>query len=119
MTGEEYYGVHKTPVERFGARSGETVYAFFACLLALGVSGLVAYASKQPLLFPSLGPTVLLFFEQPTATPASPRNALIGHAVAILAGASPWSFSASWTTGTSRRRASRSPGRRPGRSRWR
>ncbi len=62
MTGEEYYGVHKTPVERFGARSGETVYAFFACLLALGVSGLVAYASKQPLLFPSLGPTALLFF---------------------------------------------------------
>ena len=78
MTGDEYHGVHKTLVERFGARSGETVYTFFTCLLALGGSGLVAYASKQPLLFPSLGPT---------AKPSSPRNALIGHAVAILAGA--------------------------------
>ena len=87
MTGEEYHGVHKTLVERFGARSCETVYTFFTCLLALGGSGLVAYASKQPLLFPSLGPTALLFFEQPTAKPSTPRNALIGHAVAILAGA--------------------------------
>jgi len=78
VTGDEYHGVHKTLVERFGARSGETVYTFFTCLLALGGSGLVAYASKQPLLFPSLGPT---------AKPSSPRNALIGHAVAILAGA--------------------------------
>ena len=51
------------------------------------MSGLVACASKQPLLFPSLGPTALLFFEQPTAKPSSPRHAPIGHAVAILAGA--------------------------------
>ena len=70
MTGEEYHGVHKTLVERFGARSGEAVYTFFACLLALGLSGLVAYAPKQPLLFPSLVPTALLFFEQPTAKPS-------------------------------------------------
>ena len=85
--GEGYHGAHKALVERFGARSGETVYAFFACLLALGVSGLAAYASKQPLLFPSLGPTALLLFEQPTAKPSSPRNTLIGHSVAILVGA--------------------------------
>ena len=42
MTGEEYHGVHKTLVERFGARSGESVYTFFACLLVPGLSGLVA-----------------------------------------------------------------------------
>jgi hypothetical protein len=70
VTGEEYHGVHKTLVERFGARSGEAVYTFFACLLAPGLSGLVAYASKQTLLFPSLGPPALLFFEQPTAKPS-------------------------------------------------
>jgi hypothetical protein len=34
-----------------------------------------------------LGPTALLFFEQPLAQNSSPRNALIGHAVAIGAGA--------------------------------
>ncbi len=65
MTGAGYHGVHKTLVERFGVRSGETVYAFFTCLLVLGVSGLAAHAFKQPLLFPSLGPTALLFFERP------------------------------------------------------
>ena len=65
----------------------EAVYAFVACLTALGLSGLAAYLAKQPLLFPSLGPTALLFFERPMAATSSPRNALIGHAVAILAGA--------------------------------
>ena len=54
--GEEYHGVHKKRVSRLGVRSGETVYTFFTCLLALGVSGLSAHAFKQPLLFPSLGP---------------------------------------------------------------
>ena len=51
------------------------------------MSGLAAWLFKQPLLFPSLGPTALLFFEQPLAAPSSPRNTLIGHLVAILAGA--------------------------------
>jgi CBS domain-containing membrane protein len=51
------------------------------------VSGLAAWLFKQPLLFPSLGPTALLFFEQPLAAPSSPRNTLIGHLVTILAGA--------------------------------
>ena len=85
--GEEYHGVHKELVDRFGARPGEAAYTFVACLLALGVSGLAAYLAKQPLLFPSLGPTAFLFFEQPMAKTARPRNTLIGHLVAILAGA--------------------------------
>jgi CBS domain-containing membrane protein len=81
------HGLHRRLAERFGDRAGEAAYAFFACGLALGTSGLAAYLAKQPLLFPSLGPTALLFFERPMAATSSPRNALIGHAVAILAGA--------------------------------
>ena len=87
MPEEEHHGLHGRLVERLGDRAGEATYAFFACLLALGTSGLAAYIAKQPLLFPSLGPTALLFFERPMAATSSPRNALIGHAVAILAGA--------------------------------
>ncbi len=87
MPGDEHHGLHGRLVERFGGRAGEAIYAFAACLLALAVSGLAAYLAKQPLLFPSLGPTALLFFERPMAATSSPRNALIGHAVAILAGA--------------------------------
>jgi len=83
---EGYHGVHEKLVDRFGTK-GDALYTFVACLLALAVSGLAAYAFKQPLLFPSLGPTALLFFEQPLAVPSSPRNTLVGHLVAILAGA--------------------------------
>jgi CBS domain-containing membrane protein len=45
------------------------------------------HSGKQLLLFLSLGPTALLFFELPMAETSSARNALIGHAVAIGAGA--------------------------------
>jgi CBS domain-containing membrane protein len=67
-------------------RAGDALYAFVACALAVAVSGLAAYFTRQPLLFPSLGPTALLFFERPMSPGASPRNALIGHLVAVLAG---------------------------------
>jgi CBS-domain-containing membrane protein len=83
----EYHGFHKRLVDSFGATRGETIYTFVACLLALVISGLAAWLFRQPLLFPSLGPTALLFFEQPIAPASSPRNTLIGHFVAILAGA--------------------------------
>lgn len=84
--GEERHGLHGRLAGWF-SRRGDALYAFVACLLALAVSGLIAYLSKQPLLFPSLGPTAFLFFEPPMAAVSSPRNTLIGHAVAILAGA--------------------------------
>jgi CBS domain-containing membrane protein len=71
--------------DRFG-KGGAALYTFVTCLLALAVSGLAAYLTKQPLLFPSLGPTAFMFFETPLAESASPRNAMIGHAVAISAG---------------------------------
>jgi CBS domain-containing membrane protein len=74
-------------VDRFGQRWGEATYTFVTCLIAVAVSGIAAYLAKQPLLFPSLGPTAFLFFEQPMAETSSPRNTLIGHLVAILAGA--------------------------------
>lgn len=73
-------------VGRFGD-GGAAVYTFVACLISLGISGLAAYFARQPLLFPSLGPTAFLFFESPMSRAASPRNTLIGHAVAIGAGA--------------------------------
>ena len=87
MAEAEYHGFHKRLVDRFGATRGEPIYTFVACLFALVISGLAAWLFRQPLLFPSLGPTALLFFEQPIAPASSPRNTLIAHFVAILAGA--------------------------------
>ncbi len=86
MAAEERRGLRGRLVERFGG-GGEALYTFVACLLALAVSGLAAYFTKQPLLFPSLGPTAFLFFESPMSPQSSPRNTLIGHLVAVLAGA--------------------------------
>jgi CBS domain-containing membrane protein len=88
MTGPEQqrHGFHERLAERFGV-GGDALYTFAACVLAVAVSGTAAHLTKQPLLFPSMGPTAFLFFEQPMANSASPRNTLIGHSVAVLAGA--------------------------------
>jgi hypothetical protein len=59
---------------------------FAGCAIGIAVCGLAAYLAKQPLLFPSLGPSALLFFEKPTAPESSPYRAVVGHLVGILAG---------------------------------
>ena len=43
----------------------------------------LAWLFNEPLLFPSLGATAFLFFETPLAEVGTPRNAVIGHFVAI------------------------------------
>jgi CBS-domain-containing membrane protein len=61
-------------------------YAFGLCCVVLALAGVVGLVLKRPFLFPSLGPTVMLFFDSPTEPSAAPRNTLIGHGVGILAG---------------------------------
>ena len=68
-------------------RGGTPVlYASLLSLAVLCAAGAVGLALREPWLFPSLGPTVMIFFETPTAAAARPRNALIGHGVGLLAG---------------------------------
>ena len=71
--GEQRRTPYERLVERFGDR-GEALYVFAAGLVAMAVSGLLAIVLAQPLIFPSLGPTVYLFFESPTAATSSPRS---------------------------------------------
>ncbi|QYJ15780.1 hypothetical protein Rxycam_01608 [Rubrobacter xylanophilus DSM 9941] len=71
--------------DRLG-RPGEAFYAFCAGFVAIAASGGAAYLLKQPLLFPSLGPTAFLFFETPLAEISTPRNTMIGHLVAAGSG---------------------------------
>lgn len=70
---------------RFG-EAGLGVYSFVGCLLTMVLIGLVGLCLKEPMVFPSLGPTVLLFFERTTQPSACPRNTVIGHGIAITAG---------------------------------
>jgi hypothetical protein len=73
-------------VEQRAGRLGLAGYAGVLAFIVLAVAGAVGMASKNPWLFPSLGPTVMLFFETPRAEAARPHNALVGHAVGIAAG---------------------------------
>jgi len=60
--------------------------AFTGSVFAMAVAGMIGVLTHQPWLFPSLGPTVMLHVEKPDAPESSPRDTLIGHAVALLAG---------------------------------
>jgi len=40
----------------------------------------------SPFIFPSLGPTAFHYFSRQTAPTASPRNAIIGHLIGVVAG---------------------------------
>lgn len=55
-------------------------------LIAIAIMSAVAWATGQPFIFPSLGPTAFLLFYTPTNPAASPRNTIIGHAVGAAAG---------------------------------
>ena len=68
-------------------RTGAAAYAAVLSLAVLAASGAVGLALHQPWLFPSLGPTVMLFFESPTQEASKPSNTLIGHGVGLAAGA--------------------------------
>ncbi len=65
---------------------GAAGYAAVLCLVVLSVTGAVGLLTKLPWLFPSLSPTVMLFFESPRQRAARPVNTLFGHGVGIAAG---------------------------------
>lgn len=66
---------------------GAGLYAAVLGIVVLGVSGLAGLLLHLPWLFPSLGPTVMLFFESPEQKASRPLNALVGHGVGLVAGA--------------------------------
>lgn len=78
------YGLKRWLYKRWGNR-GNAVYTAAGSLVVIALSGLWAWLFKEPLLFPSLGATAFLFFETPMAEVGTPRNAVIGHFVAIAA----------------------------------
>ena len=76
-------GLNRWLYERWGNR-GNAIYTALGSLLTIALSGLLAWALDEPLVFPSLGATAFLFFETPMAEVASIRNTVIGHTVATV-----------------------------------
>jgi len=61
-------------------------YVFVNSFATIGLLALLAFLTHNPFVFPSLGPTAYLFFFTPLAETASPRNAILGHAIALCCG---------------------------------
>jgi CBS-domain-containing membrane protein len=62
------------------------LFAFVNGLISISLVSAAAWATRQPLVFPSLGPTAFLLFHTPLARSATPRNTIYGHAIGAGAG---------------------------------
>jgi|SRR6185312_7958311 len=61
-------------------------YVLVNGFITIAMLALLAYFTNNPFVFPSLGPTAYLFFFTPLAKSASPRNAIVGHGIALCCG---------------------------------
>ena len=61
-------------------------FAFVAGAASIGVMALAAWLTRQPLIFPSLGPTAFMMFYAPRSPSACPRNAIAGHLIGVVSG---------------------------------
>ncbi|NDQ56500.1 MAG: HPP family protein [Acidipila sp.] len=73
-------------LHHFPPRLVRSAYVFVNGFITIGVLALLALLSRNPFVFPSLGPTAYLLFFSPLAKTASPRNTIVGHAVGLICG---------------------------------
>lgn len=70
----------------FPPRLVRSVYVFVNGFVTIGLLALLALVTRNPFVFPSLGPTAYLLFFSPLAKTSSPRNTVFGHAVGLICG---------------------------------
>jgi hypothetical protein len=70
------------------------LFMFVNGFISIGILCGLAILFRTPFIFPTLGAIAFLVFFTPTTAAASPRNALCGHAVALVCG-----YAALWVTG--------------------
>lgn len=73
-------------LQHFPPRLVRSAYVFVNGFITIGLLGLLALLSRNPFVFPSLGPTAYLLFFSPLEKVSSPRNTILGHAIAIICG---------------------------------
>lgn len=73
-------------LKHFNPRYVWATFVFINGIVTIAILSLLAYISGSSFVFPSLGPTAILFFTTPNAKASRPRNALIGHAIGIACG---------------------------------
>ncbi len=70
----------------FPTRLVRSVYVFVNGFVTIGVLAVLALVSRNPFVFPSLGPTAYLLFFTPLGRTSSPRNTVFGHAIGLVCG---------------------------------
>ncbi|MCW2776626.1 MAG: hypothetical protein JWN17_351 [Frankiales bacterium] len=65
---------------------GPGLWSLLVCVVGLAVVGVVGVLAKQPWVFPSLGPTLMVLAETPAQPAAHPRNVVSGHVVGVFCG---------------------------------
>ena len=73
-------------LQRFDQRCVWAVFMLVNGCLTIGLLAGMAVLSGTPLVFPSLGAAAFLFFFDPITPSATPRHAVIGHAIGICCG---------------------------------
>jgi CBS-domain-containing membrane protein len=73
-------------LHQFPPRLVRALYVFVNGFVTIGMLALLALVSRNPFVFPSLGPTAYLLFFSPLAKTCSPRNTIFGHAIGIICG---------------------------------
>ena len=73
-------------LHHFPPRLVRALYVFVNGFLTIGVLALLALVSRNPFVFPSLGPTAYLLFFSPLSKTSSPRNTIFGHAIGLICG---------------------------------
>ncbi len=75
-----------TLLRRFDERHVRAVFMLVNGFVTIALLGVLAWTTREPFVFPSLGPTAFLFFFSPSAPSATPRHAIVGHAIGIACG---------------------------------
>lgn len=70
----------------YPARGVRALYMLINGFVTIGLLGVVAMLTKSPFIFPSLGPTAILLFTNPSHPASTPRSTLLGHTIGILCG---------------------------------
>ena len=73
-------------LQHFPPRLVRSAYVFVNGFITIALLAVLARLSGSPFVFPSLGPTAYLLFFSPLEKASSPRNTILGHAIAIVCG---------------------------------
>ena len=73
-------------LHHFPPRLIRSAYVFINGFITIAVLALLALVTRNPFVFPSLGPTAYLLFFSPLGKTSTPRNTVAGHAIGLICG---------------------------------